>query len=339
MSPIGCLTTSSCSLSSAIRWTASSRTITYYRNVEHKRVLPEIARARDLDLHALLTQCDLSRPNVWSNWQTFALSGIKQSAFVPGAILEPAKSTLARLDFVGSYESLQADVRRLSEICGWNSAIPFPTANVTPRRQARRDLNPETLALIQDLNRDDLNLYEYARTLPRKTSPWPARATQGHEGSLSDLPSTVCARRERGTKDIFIRDLTVREANLASDVIAHGAGMEIQIDGESTIACADFVAGIRISDSLGFEVYGTNTLLLGGLIVLQPAQNFSITFSFSATLGAGKYYVTVAFHSQDVRRFHWIDNHSVFEILPESTRTFSGGVNLQAQLRTSFEDA
>jgi hypothetical protein len=307
----------------------------YYRNVQHVRVVDEIIRAREMDLLSLLRTCDVSRPNIWSNWQTFALSGAEHSTFAPGTILEPAKRTLDRLDFVGFFESLREDARRLSEICGWDPEIPLPMANVTPRRGSRTDLDPETLELIRELNRDDIELYGYAKALPPKPAARdgdpPLRSTAVNYRP----PAFLCA--ERGTREVVIAALRARGVASNSDLIPHGDEVEIRLEGESTIHCPDLVAGIRITDSLGLKVYGTNSLLLGGPIVVQRGEKFTVLFSFPAILGAGNYYLTAAVHAEDGRNFHWIDNGCLFVVLAQEERTFEGMVDLKAQLNVSLQ--
>ncbi|HKP93655.1 MAG TPA: Wzt carbohydrate-binding domain-containing protein [Chthoniobacterales bacterium] len=307
----------------------------YYRNVQHERLVFEMKRAQQMDLLSLLRECDLSRPSVWSNWQTFALSGAEHSAFVPGTILEPAKRTLDRLDFVGFFESLREDVRRLSEMCGWNREVPLPMANVTPQRSSRARVDPETLELIQQLNRDDIELYQYAKALPPKPAPRPGVPSPSSSAANYRPPAFLCT--ERGSREVFIAALSARGAASNSDLIPHDDQVEIRLEGESTIHCPDLVAGIRITDSLGLKVYGTNSLLLGKPIVVRPGEKFTVLFSFPAILGAGNYYLTAAFHAEDGRNFHWIDNGCLFVVLAQHERIFEGMVDLKAQLNVSLQ--
>lgn len=303
----------------------------FYRNVHHERQVFEMMRAQQLDIKSLLSQCDLSRPTVWSNWQSFALSGLEYSAFAPGTVLEPAKRTLERLDFVGLYERLRPDMKRLCEICGWDPTIPLPVANVTPNRKTQTDLDQETLELIHQLNRDDIELYNYAKNIPSKSAP------RAKGPSVTTLPPAFFARRERGTKEIIIREVLVRGSRSRSDEVEQGDELEIRIAGESTIDCPNVVTGIKITDTLGFEIYGTNTLLIDEVVTVKPAQKFCVVFSFILNLAPGKYDLTVAFHSEDDREFHRLDNHSVFQCLPSVKRTFSGITDLKAEVKVTAQ--
>lgn len=304
----------------------------FFRNVDHGTNFPEVVRARELDLALLLARTDLSRPNVWSNWQTFALSGLSHRAFKPGTILEPAKRILDRLDFVGFHEQLNADVKRLSELCGWDPTIPLPAANVTPNRKGRAEVDATTLASIEELNRDDIELYEYAKTLLPKPRSLVPTSDPEEVPWLSNLPANAHARVERGPTEIAIKEVVVREGASNSPSIQQGAQMEIKIAGESTIACTDFVAGIRITDPRGAEIYATNTLLMDGPMILQPGEKFSVVFSCETNLAPDIYYLTVAFHTVDDREFHWIENHSFFACVAAANRTFSGRMDLKAKV-------
>jgi hypothetical protein len=307
----------------------------YHRNVQQERVTDEMTRAQQLDLLSLLRECNLSRLSIWSNWQTFALSGLEESEFAPGNILEPAKRTLEKLDFVGFYESLREDVRQLSEICGWDSSLPLPTVNVTPRRSSQTELDAETLDLIRRLNQDDIKLYEYAKALPAKSPPALDPSTPGV--FASSFPPTALLRAERGTREIFITALSTRGIASNCDLIEHDDQVEIRLQGKSTINCPNLIAGIRITDSLGFEVYGTNSLLIGAPMALKAGQQFMMLFSFPAVLAAGKYHLTAALQDADGRTFHWIDNCCLFRVQSHADQTFEGMVDLKAQVHVSLQ--
>jgi hypothetical protein len=302
----------------------------YYRNVHHENLVPEMIRARELELGPLLRQTDLSRPNVWSNWQTFALSGCSQAAFRPGTILAPAKRTLDKLDFVGFYEQLNADVKKLCALCGWNPDIPLPAANVTPQRKGRAAVDDETLALLRELNSDDIELYEYAKTLAPKPRAVLPSTDENKLPWVAHLASTAPSRTERGTREISIQDVGIRGIHSRSDVVEQGDTLEIAITGRSSIECSDLVVGIRISDPRGGEVYGINTHILGQSLAVQPGETFTVVFSCSASLAPATYYLTVALHTAASHEFHWIENHSIFSCVPAAKRNFTGRLDLKA---------
>jgi lipopolysaccharide transport system ATP-binding protein len=109
----------------------------------------------------------------------------------------------------------------------------------------------------------------------------------------------------------------------------------VDIRGHSQITERAVTVGIRITDELGLEVYGVNTQLLGTAVSVRAGEDFDLTFDFEMRLSPGTYRLTTAIHAGDDhlhKCYHWIDNALSFECRRSDAPSFSGLVNLQAQV-------
>ena len=78
------------------------------------------------------------------------------------ALLEAAKRNLAAFNFVGICEEFERSARLLSRELGWRLPEVIPFENRTSSGDRFTSIEPETLALLHDCNRLDMELYDYA---------------------------------------------------------------------------------------------------------------------------------------------------------------------------------
>ncbi len=76
---------------------------------------------------------------------------------------ENAKRTLESAAWVGTQETLGADIARLISTLGLEGKFDLENLNVTKERKATYELSARTEASIRRLNKYDLQLYQYAR--------------------------------------------------------------------------------------------------------------------------------------------------------------------------------
>lgn len=76
--------------------------------------------------------------------------------------LAVAKANLDRFDFIGVYEEFEESVHRMCGYLGFAPPARAPRVNVTRKRPAVAELSPVSVELIKELNRADLELYQYA---------------------------------------------------------------------------------------------------------------------------------------------------------------------------------
>lgn len=102
--------------------------------------------------------------------------------------------------------------------------------------------------------------------------------------------------------------------------------VEIEIHGD----VPDLTAGLLIRDTLGNDVFGTNSFHHGrGITAPQPGARYRASFDFPAfALGQGSYSVSVALHARDAHtsgNYDWWDHALVFQVV-RGERPFSIGV-------------
>jgi hypothetical protein len=120
--------------------------------------------AERLDLKTLLARGLTSE---LCNGQTRQLAGDEwedQERVVTRAALERAQANLTHFRVVGLLEEFDASLLLLRRAFGWH--LPFYVKeNVTKEKPDETFLDAETRGLVEEANRLDLELYEYARKL------------------------------------------------------------------------------------------------------------------------------------------------------------------------------
>jgi lipopolysaccharide transport system ATP-binding protein len=107
----------------------------------------------------------------------------------------------------------------------------------------------------------------------------------------------------------------------------------ITVRARSDITAGNVTIGMRIADSVGVEIYGTNTRLLGHALDVRAGERFEVVFHLDLRLAAGTYDVTVAIHAGTDHLetcYHWIDNATHFVVSPPPEHYFTGVVDLRA---------
>ncbi|MBF0529416.1 MAG: ABC transporter ATP-binding protein [Deltaproteobacteria bacterium] len=121
------------------------------------------------------------------------------------------------------------------------------------------------------------------------------------------------------------------------DCFVSGKPAVIDIDLFSEIDCEDLSVGILIRDRFGQDVFGTNTFHLKVPIKMQPGSRCTLRYRIDEfNLGAGKYTLTVAAHSQAVHIdncYHWIDNIKTFQVVTATDFLSIGMVRLKPEVQ------
>jgi hypothetical protein len=291
----------------------------YRRQSESAGNDPRVRVAKSAGLEEFVDRLP-DRVSPWSNWQTFLFSGARDCERRAEDLLPLALPNLETLDFVGTQDDLSGGLAALGRLLGQPlDALP-QRVNATDGRPARDTLPRWAIAKIAALNQCDAELFQQARALAQRarhvapgavrTSSARARAAKSDDG------------RERGCKDIRIDHVAV-------DV----SRRTITVHACSDVTAGNVTIGIRIADSVGVEIYGTNTRLLGHALDVRAGGRFEVVFHLDLPLAAGRYDVTVAIHAgaDHVETcYHWIDNATHFVVSPPATRYFTGVVDLRA---------
>src|SRR6266853_765879 len=135
----------------------------YARSTSDHYLYPLLAREH-LDLKTLLSR-DLT--SELCNGQTRQLAGDEwedPQRVVTRAALERAQANLTHFRIVGLLEEFDASLLLLRRAFGWHWPF-YVKENVTKEKADGTFLDAETRGLIEEANRLDLELYEYARKL------------------------------------------------------------------------------------------------------------------------------------------------------------------------------
>jgi|GEM_PF-646506 len=81
--------------------------------------------------------------------------------------LEMAKQNLSSFDLVFDTKDFDKSLVVLSKLMAWKKKPYYLTKNVTKNRKKATDISPEIINAIKDLNRLDIELYEYFKTLKK----------------------------------------------------------------------------------------------------------------------------------------------------------------------------
>ena len=297
----------------------------YYRRQEAAPNLDpwveRVQQSRDVD--AFVDELS-GHPSPWSNWQTFVLSGMRDGESAPDAMLEAARRHMDRLDMVGVQDDLSGGLRVLGRLRGWNVETPADRVNDTPMRPGVQALLPRTLEKLLALNTLDAALFESAR------QRW-AGHQAGHDATLpnptNDADAEVQVLNESGTREIIIDSVTID--------VERG---HIAVEGHSQALVDDVTIGIRITNSAGLVIFGTNTRLLGQRLSVRPGDQVRAIFRLDLNLVPDTYTVTAAIHEGSdhlIRSFHWIEQAGHFVRVAQQGQSFGGLIDLRATVEVT----
>jgi hypothetical protein len=320
----------------------------YYRHLPADLADPDVSQCHSYELPDLLALYDRPEVSPFSNLQTYYLSGERDLRASPERLLELAKERLASFTFVGLQEQLSESVDLLCASEGWPFPGDTPYENRTRSRARAEELPSSVRERIARMNAADIELYRYAKELYRQRKRALLRAASarihGTPGAEAAAPrpaevATVgelaraerLARRERGDGGMRILHAAVFSGVRADGAIFTGDPISIEIVLRTEIDHSNLTVGFVIADDVPTEVYGTNNECLGGEIRVERGGTYRVVYSFTASLAAGRYHLSVALH-EGARVFHWIDNHLTFEVQATSRRRFAGIVDLRAAM-------
>lgn len=272
---------------------------------------------------------ELSEGYLGSFWnaQTYALSGEDYTAS-PAEHLKSALSNLEAFHFIGLVDHFTEDatdlVRRLG---GTDAKIPHENRGV--RRSHLDELDHSTRKLLEEKQALDQELYRRAIQLRSRRVNHP-RIFQFTESAAPSWPP-LC--EHTGTGEAEIIRIEVKAAD-GQPRLQSGQPAEIVVDWTADHVIPDLILGLRIDDSVGNYIAGTNSSLLTGLALeCEPGANRSV-FRFCANMGPGRYILSVALH-QNAKRVCWLDAATVFEIAPSQQSHQEGMVDICARFVTA----
>ena len=136
-------------------------------------------------------------------------------------------------------------------------------------------------------------------------------------------------RTRSGSGEVELGEvLLLDESGKQVETVFVGQQLKLQLSVFTNEAIPELVVGMLIRNSLGVEIFGTNSHYLEQqLIGLSAGKNISMQFKFKAHLGPGNYSVSVALHQSEshvAKNFDWQDIAVIFEVINKRHQIFTG---------------
>jgi hypothetical protein len=320
----------------------------YYRNDVERVERNKLAiLAKDYDLYEYAERLEKNRDAAISNFYSrrFA-SQLSRLLWSNKKVLALAKEALTRYAFVGIQEQFVDTVDVFCCRFGLPPLIELPRRNVTSSRVTVGDLDRRTREKLTDLNRLDLELYDYAanRFQSEKRKIIHQASGLAPVGAPVSQENPPAPENGGNVADTF-GDRTIEFCH--ASVTGHASGSNVVRPGEETVISlvvdahddvSDLTVGIEISDELGEIVFGTNTHRLGLSRPVSRGQRYTISFSFPANMKHGRYSVGAALHTGAThadRCFHWCDRLTAFDVADDASSGFVGYCRLVPSIEWS----
>ena len=227
------------------------------------------------------------------------------------ALLAAAKHNLAAFDFVGVCEQMGRSAELLCRELGWRLPPATPHENRSWSENSFGQVDGRTMDLLGDRTRLDLELYDYAvqllharedRTAPVVTS----RHVERNRFVPFPIPYEVPRRA-------MVQSVSARWVPDESS-----RTLEVAVTFATKAPVAELSLGIRVDDTAGNIVWGTNTWLESLDPAYEIGRDSRAVFLLDCALPRGVYFVTVALAEPRRLGFHehWIDHAALFAVAP-----------------------
>jgi hypothetical protein len=286
---------------------------TFWRTAsEHN---PVTTKARELPF-ADFVHYFRDSPTIIQNPYTHHLAAIgRDCAAYPvdeSALLSAAKRNLAAFNFVGVCEELGRSVSLLCAELGWRAPAAMPHKNRSSSEDRFDKIDSQTMQILRDRNRLDLELYEYAVQLFHARQAGAASGSGFPEGVEPNyfVPFPVpCIPHRRAT----VQSVSAGWVGTESSTV-----LEIAIGFRTRVPIAELSLGIQVTDVTENIVWGANTSSECLGLDYEPGRDCRAAFLVECALPQGLYFVTVALSEPHRLGFHdhWIDHATSFTVAP-----------------------
>ena len=271
---------------------------------------PWTAKAKELSF-ADFVRYFMDSPAIIHNPYTYHLAAIgRDSGAYPAdesALLAAAKRNLAAFNFVGICEEFARSVDLLCAELGWHPPAVMPHENRTASEDRFGGIDCQTLEILRDRNRIDLELYKYAVEL------FHAREAGECLGSV-ELNHFVAFPAPYNPN----RRATVQSVSAEWVGDESSGTLEIAVTFKTSVPIAELSLDIRVVDVAEKLVWSTDTLSAYLDLNYEPGRDCRATFLVECALPRGIYFVTVAL--SELRRIgfhdHWINHATCFTVAP-----------------------
>ena len=266
-------------------------------------------------------------------------------------MLSCAMQALEQFQLVGVLDQYRDFLDVLCFEQGWLAVTDIVNENITKGRQKVSGLSAQVLRRLEELNKLDIELYQYACKLfkahqRRIMLACIEQRSLGHQGIIAShastakpesLSSTQSSKKiEFGDHGAEIVSATVQGDLLGSTQILSGEMFVCKVIFKANEDIPDLTVGIHIYNEHGLLVYGINSRLLGNKFSVSNGAEYFTEFIARCDLGIGNYTMGVAIHpgsSHLQRCFHWREQVTSFEIIGYLGYHFVGAVKLYPQLK------
>lgn len=144
-----------------------------------------------------------------------------------------------------------------------------------------------------------------------------------------------------GTFEAVARSIELVDAGTGQEIATAKVGqlLKLKVSVDAQIEIPKLILGIMLRDRTGHIVFGTNTWHTKQVMEkVAASENVNFEVTFPCSLGPGSYSITtaVANYSPDVnRKFDWIDNAVVFEVVNTDLPVFGGSNALGVTIEMS----
>ena len=290
---------------------------TYWRlAAEHN---PVTAKAKELSF-ADFVRYFIDSPAIIQNPYTYHFAGIGRDfpryPADASSLLAAAKDNLSAFDFIGICEEFERSARLLCGELGWRLPTPIPHENRTPSDGKLGGIDPQTMEMLRDCNRLDLELYAYGVKLFHareagslgSAGARPGRAKPVEANRLVPFPIPYVPGRRAIIRDVSARWAPGEGSRMLE--LAVGFRANERIDGLDL--------GVQVNDMAGKVVWGTSTSHENLELNYEIDCDCRAGFFVQCELPCGIYFVTAALCEPRRLGFHdhWIDRAAAFEVTP-----------------------
>jgi len=248
-------------------------------------------------------------------------------------LLAFARQNLAAFDFVGICEEFEASAQLLCRELDWRMPAEVPRENVSGSERTFEQIDRETMDLLVERNRLDLELYEYGRALFHQRCDEAGRAAQRPGRSALGR----CAQTEPGRFVLFpLKPVTERIAAVHQVSAGWQGGaalqtLEIAIKFRTRERIDDLAIGVTIHSADGEWVYSTNTAVERRGVENAPDRDCYALFTLDCGLAPGSYVLTVGLTQLRRLGIHCdrIEGAATFEVPSDHQSTADRTVSLR----------
>lgn len=307
-----------------------------------------IRKIKRTALLELLLDDDPSVEIIFRNRQARHFAGysaVLSSSTSDEEILELAKAALSGFDLVGVFDDFEGFLELACEGLGIEIPDKLPSRNVTSRRLTFDSLGARERELLLKLNQVDEDLVNFAKCSYRASRRKAMRRLIGLTSNQVDAGVTRsesdCTQPSRkqapvryadfGTLEIEIVEVSVRGDISGCADLFSGESTTIGVVLRGKVDETNLTVGMRIVDSSGALIYGTNTYHQGLKLQALGQATYFVAFTFRMSLGLGSYRLAVTIHTGTAhteRCYHWKENAATFAVVGNIQEHFEGVVNL-----------